>query len=189
MLHFQQDKNLEMIRTTDRHFDDLDIPWESATLDIANHLLKLEKAGSILITRHNRVDRTVESKKLPHFRKFTEPFFTDYFENYVERQNSVYDELLVTVRKMLKVNMQNSSSRKQLTQNKDHYWLTCVDVQKEKLRWNKYSYSINIRVFEFVRQKNVAMQEIEVPEVPSEINSDGDMLIEVSSEEEQDENV
>jgi hypothetical protein len=150
MYHFMQDTNLEMIKSdyTDE-MDALRLPWEETTIEVEKRMKRLEKKGKISIIRFNRVDSAIVTKVKPEYRDLVEPFFADYLENRVERQNALYDEVINTVRKLLKAHMEDCLSTKKLKEVDGKYWLTSIDIKKHPLVWRRFEYSLSLRVYEF----------------------------------------
>ena len=117
----------------------------------------MKSGGKIRLCRHLHVTQNY----IPKYKKYTPsangnyenligPFFSTYMEEYVERQNGKYDELLTTVRKLLKVKISGKTTKKHITFNESgKFCLTCIDIRKDKATWRKDDYKMVLRYFEF----------------------------------------
>lgn len=162
MQFFRQDDNFEMTLNTkdknfEKHVENLGLCWEANAKDFDVCVLESRDNGNIKLGRHLNVDRTFVLKYRPTYKNLVQPFFSDYLENYVERQDHKYDDIIRLVRKLLKVNYENRTSLKDLTLCEDGMFrLNSVEITRQKKKWSysKYIYTMNLRYYEFYLLSN-----------------------------------
>lgn len=162
MEYFTQDDNYEMQHLTDDEdvidcIESLKLPWKGDGNNVETTIEDLRISGRVRVTRHLHVTQNYTPKNRKHspqanvgYENLIGPFFASYIEEYVERQNGKYDELVNSVRKLLKVHINGSTTKKHITVNdKGKYCLTCIDIHKNKATWRKDDYEMILRYFEF----------------------------------------
>lgn len=162
MQYFTQDDNYEMMHLTDDEsvldtVEKMNLPWKGSGDDVEKTVEDLKCGGKVRVSRHLHVTQNY----VPKYKKYNPtaelnyesligPFFATYMQEYVERQEGKYDELLATVRKLLKVKITGSTTKKHLVLNDaGKYCLTCIDIHKDKATWRKDDYKMVLRYFEF----------------------------------------
>lgn len=162
MQFFTQDDNYEMMHLTDDPkiidtIDSLNIPWELSGDDVENTINDMKSRNRIKLSRHLHVTQNYIPKRKKYnptandnYASLIGPFFASYLQEYVERQHATYDELLATVRKLLKVKISGKTTKKHIIVNESgKYCLTCIDIHKDKATWRKDDYKMVLRYFEF----------------------------------------
>ena len=166
MEFFTQDDNFEMMHLTDDEslistIEGFDLPWEETGDVVEASVNHMKCAGKIRLTRHLHVTQNY----VPKYKKYTPtselnyenligPFFATYMQEYVERQSGKYDELLSTVRKLLKVHITGKTTKKLICLNDvGKFCLTCIDITKDKATWRKDDFKMILRYFEFTLKK------------------------------------
>lgn len=165
MQFFTQDDNFEMMHLTDdenlietiEHFE---FPWEESGDVVEASINDMKCGGKIRISRHLHVTQNYSPKNRKNaptdmnYESMIGPFFATYMQEYVERQDGKYDELLSTVRKLLKVKITGKTTKKLICLNdKGKYCLTCIDITKDKATWRKDDFKMTLRYFEFSMKK------------------------------------
>jgi serine/threonine protein kinase len=157
MQFFRQDDNFEMTMTPkdkewDHTVDGLNLCWDADANEFDQSVLDSMNKRQLKMHRHLKVDRSFILNKKPTYKTLIQPFFSDYLENYVERQDHKYDELIKLVRKLLKVEYSKRTSLKELIENdKGIFQLTCAEIKRDKKPWSysKHIYTLTLRYYEF----------------------------------------
>lgn len=162
MQFFTQDDNFEMMHLTEDEsiidtIESFDLPWEESGDVVEKTVQEMKQNKKIRVNRHLHVTQNYA----PKYKKYTPtaefnyeqligPFFASYMQEYVERQDGKYDELLATVRKLLKVKITGKTTKKHIyLTDTGKYFLTCIDITKDKATWRKDDYKMVLRYFEF----------------------------------------
>ena len=164
MQYFTQDENFEMMfltedRDTIHAIENLNLPWEEHSDVMEQAILKYRKDHRLTLTRHTHVTETFTPKRKKdtpaehNYQTMVGNFFADYLNNYVERLDAKYDQLITAVRKLLKVRSNKYTSKKHLSVQGDRFHLTCLDITRNKAKWRRQEYNMTLRYFEFINHK------------------------------------
>ena len=171
MYHLQKDNDFEFQYLTQdpsqiSTIDSLDLPWNCCAEDVANNVIKLDKEGIIKVTSNITVSKAylMKRRNMLLYNDLVNPFFEDYLENYVERYNPKYDQILVQVRRILKMNFQIGVSQKLLSicENKTFCFLASA-ISESKKDSNAFLFKVVASIISSASKETFSFKIIFVP--------------------------